>query len=229
MAVREIDLALLFRDDDGAAELAGGVWAALHEVRALYRLARPGLGGQIFYFGSRVPNAVKSGQDSRILRLGSDEWVTGLRAVGDRACYDPAMVARFVKLLSERALESRLVVVTDLEVGPPPVVREGPRYGPVLSLRPLDPRSASTPDPDRARTIKYRARAACCAIVGELVGLSRCGDARCFLYGPIDSAQQLDDMRMIGHEHENPAIAAKTFRAEADPETVEPLVDAPAG
>jgi predicted Zn-dependent protease len=104
------------------------------------------------------------------------------------------------------ARKAPLIVVTDLEITPP----EGWSYviwwsdekgGQVVAVPPTDPGFWGTKDEDRLLTIKHRVRTAVLSIAGELLGLERCSNDRCFLYEDVDSASTLDSMMWLGPEH----------------------------
>jgi hypothetical protein len=103
------------------------------------------------------------------------------------------------------------VVVTDLVLVPP----QGWRYiiwsRDVISIAPTDPKFWNMKESNRKSIIKHRVRTACLSAVGQLMGLQRCDNERCFLYKNVDSVTRLDDMVVLGPEHNIGALSQKGF------------------
>jgi hypothetical protein len=130
-------------------------------------------------------------------------------------------------------LESKdiLVVVTDIEIVPPTHLR----YliwdvfidGALVSTAPISPRywgEWDTAYGDPVRVMKWRTRAACLAVVGSLLGMTRCYDDRCYLYQTIDAVTRLDGMVHVGKEHGVDRLTGYGFPDfEATPEAIAPV------
>jgi predicted Zn-dependent protease len=105
---------------------------------------------------------------------------------------------------------AHLMIVTDKPITPPPEWRYiiwsfvpiKELRSAVISTAPLDPGYWGDSDPNRTAIIKDRVRTAAMCISGRFLGLHRCGDPRCFMYGKVDSVTYLDQMHRLGKEHE---------------------------
>lgn len=89
----------------------------------------------------------------------------------------------------------------------------------VIALSPLNPHfwglTAEEGRMERVKITVQRLRAATCAVVGRLRGLQPCSNPECYmLHEPISSIDQLDEMRVIGPEHEvDGAIEGSIFES----------------
>jgi hypothetical protein len=122
-----------------------------------------------------------------------------------------------------------LLLVTDQEITPPPdwryVLWDSCRNGVVVSIAPIDPHYWSERGEYRVQTIKHRVRVACCAALSEMLGLERCDNPTCLLYASVDSVISLDQMILLGPEHNIPALADHGFDARpSDPAQVQPII-----
>lgn len=104
--------------------------------------------------------------------------------------------------------EEILVVVTDLEIAPPTNLRyliwDVFFNGAVVSSAPTSPAywgGLDTAHDDPVKAVKWRTRAACIAVVGSLLGMTRCDDDQCYLYENVDAVNRLDEMVYLGAEH----------------------------
>lgn len=232
--VRDVELVLLLAGADIAALAGPALAAALREVALLYggagpfvvpgRPGRPGRRGQVVRPRLRttvLAPGVVAGE-----RLGVDRVEVGSAAfdavtrVADPAVrhHDPHALAVAVRgaLRAEGAVP--LLVLTDLEITGAPGTRfpvwEVVPGGAVVSTAPLDPRFWGLRAADRtgrAALMKRRARAGVASLAGQLLGLSRCANPRCFLYLCIDDPLVLDLLEVVGPEHGVEALAGATF------------------
>jgi hypothetical protein len=58
----------------------------------------------------------------------------------------------------------------------------------------------------RFEVLYKRMRAAVCADMAELQGLNKCENRRCFMFRPVSSVLELDDMQGFGIEHQQEGI-----------------------
>lgn len=197
--------ALLFKDRRNSTELTPAIWAALQEVEALYtRLARAPRFARICLVEEDGKAAAES-----VTILNHELWKAiwaGARSPRARSL-DQEKLARSVRpLLGPHAETANLILVTDQEITPPPewryILWDGWERDSIVSLAAMDPVYWGEVDDERSVTLKRRARAACCSAVGEVMGLERCHNPKCFLYAAVDSVLRLDDMEFIGAEHE---------------------------
>jgi hypothetical protein len=213
---RRILQVLLLREEEVTLELAPVLWAMLQEVEALYVSAGLGRFESVYLGRGSPPGAPPDAE------LPPQEIWEGIR--GTRPVKHEEIARRTRAALGRRADRSIVVVVTDQEIVPPRdwryVISDGDDEASVVSIAPTDPRYWGEEDPDRLKTIKYRAQAACCGVVGEYLGLKGCTNSWCFLYRPVDSVVQLDEMLYFGPEH-GPRLDAVGFISASDPAAVE--------
>jgi hypothetical protein len=138
---------------------------------------------------------------------GSIDYV---RAIRERAQAGPGLYQQQVLgPLASRVAEihTSSVVLTDLPITPPKewryIIWDVTASGAVISAAPLDPGywEPSVPPDLRRATITRRATAAQLCVMGSLLGLRRCDNDRCFMFGNIDSVTRLDHAETIGPEH----------------------------
>jgi hypothetical protein len=122
------------------------------------------------------------------------------------------------------------VVVTDLVLVPPPNWRYIIWSKDVISIPPVDPKYWHMQESNRKTIIKHRVRTACLSVVGQLMGLQRCNNERCFLFRDVDSVTRLDDMVVLGPEHDIKALSQRGFEIfSIKPEEVQDIQDSPKG
>jgi hypothetical protein len=149
-------------------------------------------------------------------------------AAGNRA-HDQRELASGARLAI--GIEGTMLLVTDQAIIPP----SGLRYliwdpvsnGAVLSTATLDPSywgRQSSLDADRIAVMKRRTRAACITVVGAFLGLYRCDNPLCFLYGNIDSVTRLDEFVQVGPEHRVEQLTGRGFPLDGDPNEPAPVV-----
>jgi predicted Zn-dependent protease len=135
---------------------------------------------------------------------------------------DKAILIKEVrKLIGNVPTNVPLLVVTDQELTPPPSwnyiiwdhLDKEPSF--IVSIKPTDPRYWGLRS-TRLPAIKQRVRAACCSAVGQMLGFSRCSNPACFLYKPVESVSNLDEMSHLGREHKEPKLSGMGYRPEQD-------------
>jgi hypothetical protein len=108
-------------------------------------------------------------------------------------------------MLPVRYKSSFLMIVTDQEIEPPAdwryIIWSEFSNGQVVSVAPTDPSYWRERSANRLGAIKHRVRTAGMCIVGVALGLTRCDNPRCFLFGQVSSAEVLDSMVVLGGEH----------------------------
>jgi len=123
----------------------------------------------------------------------------------------------------------RLLLLTNFEISP----HENWRYflwenynnASVVSVASMDPMYWRMEDPHRLPTLKHRARVACLNAVGRQIGLNSCENYRCFLFDPVKSVTDLDDMILLGPEHDLVGLTNKRFSTNLEkPEKMDSLV-----
>ena len=104
--------------------------------------------------------------------------------------------------------DDALVVITNQELTPPPEWRyllwdtRPSAHNAVLSACQMDPYYWSGDTTGRFATVQARLRAALCASIGELTGLSRCDNDACYMRREVTSVVELDAMTGYGAEHD---------------------------
>jgi hypothetical protein len=130
--------------------------------------------------------------------------------------YNVGKILDWVRELSgEETWGAVPIVVTDLVLTPPPALRYiiwgwGSR-GRVISIPPTDPKFWRVPDSNRIPVIKHRVRTALLGAVGESLGLQRCDNEQCFMFGDVDSVLRLDYMVLLGPEHNMESLTDHGF------------------
>lgn len=142
------------------------------------------------------------------LRHVSADYVRAIRdrAHGESGMYQQAVLGPLASRVAE--IQSAGVVLTDLAITPPRewryIIWDVTPSGAVISAAPLDPAywEPSAAADMRRSTIARRATAAQLCVMGSLLGLRRCDNERCFMFGNIDSVTRLDNAEIYGPEHE---------------------------
>jgi predicted Zn-dependent protease len=220
--------ALALFDEKSASEYGLALWAALHEVDGLYRLAHAQIEYRRFYIAPVPPNFSSFENISRAL----GKWFPGVQvqtglnllkhdqvlsslgpsaelSLGRRRTYDQAQLAAVIrKLVDPNDSGDHLMIITDRPITPPAKWRyiiweidRKPNTS-VISVAPLDPEYWRDKDPNRVMRIKTRTRNAVLSITGELIGLEHCDNPACFMFDDVDSVTVLDEMYAFGAEHD---------------------------
>ncbi|MGZ4864558.1 MAG: hypothetical protein ACXV5H_07060 [Halobacteriota archaeon] len=146
--------------------------------------------------------------------------------------YDAGKIAEWaMELAGPGPSGEKQVVVTDLLLAPPP------GYSYIMWDSDFKVISILTADPEfwggmkgynRNAIIKHRVRTICLRIIGELIGLDHCWNERCFLFDPVDSVTRLDDMVLLGSEHDIKGLTQRGFEIfDGDPRAVQSIRDDP--
>jgi predicted Zn-dependent protease len=224
--LREIVLALLFRDPAAARDFGPFLWAALREVEAFYNADEIRAKYFRVFLAPEIPAAFRkeSGWPEWALQgieaeVGDESKWQAARGTFSRTC-DPEKLAAWTRhLIGPHSRGRRLVLVTDAEITPP----KGSRYiiwratrgvaskATVVSAAPTDPSYWKTRDSRRLATIKHRVRTACLSSVGAALGIKKCKNPACFRCKPVESVVDLDRMRYLGEEHNVPGLALRGF------------------
>ena len=201
---------LMLSEPEHFTETGTALWAMLEEVVALYNVD-----GEVVVpkrwcvTPEPVPalDAVVANDEQMVIGRDEMDWLFEKASGRYERTLDAGLVAERVRaLLAERGVApAALHLVTDQELTPPPQWRYilwdgGDDWG-VVSIAPMDPDYWGMPRTDGTRQIKRRARAASISLVGELLGLKRCKNPRCFLFADVDAVLRLDRMTCIGTEH----------------------------
>lgn len=244
----EVEIVLLLSDTSVISECTEAVWPAMTEVAKLYEPRDPGgleipldddrtvvVQPQItrHYVGPEPLADVASELPGRELA----QLLTDLEdpAIRSSVSSDTSYVdQRALVALCSDALNlvdaAAVVVVTDRPIQPPSDFRyliwDRVPGGCAMSFATLDPLywGLDTEEADRPRIIKRRTRAALASMVGTILGLVRCENPLCFLYGDVDRVSRLDQFVRIGEEHRVPALTGRGFPEETstgdDPDEV---------
>jgi hypothetical protein len=214
----EITQVLLLKDDKFAKLAAPALWAGFEEVRRFFGTAgdliRVPIEGVSFVDVRPKFTSYQSSPDRPILDRQAlvPIWRDARRGA---ATYDQQVLGELVKTAAR--LQGTSVIVTDVELVPPPewryIIWDAFHEGVVVSLAPLDPLywGERVLEPERVATIKVRVRAACLSIVGQLLGLARCDNDKCYLFANVDSVVRLDAMSYLGPEHGVDELAYRGF------------------
>jgi predicted Zn-dependent protease len=216
---------LLIRSSETSLELGASLWAAMEEAGAFYNSGgRPCLRIDREYLSSQVPaemTAAAAGDPARYSTWESTSNVWFLsRGRFARTYRHEALISAVRELVGDADQVGRLLIVTDQELMPPKdwhyvIWRGGEgRADAVVSIAPLDPVYWNEPDEDRRSTVKQRARSALLCILGGWLGLERCDNEKCFLFGNVDSVNRLDIMIKLGPEHELSGLTGRGFKAQ---------------
>jgi hypothetical protein len=253
--VRSIVQVLLLFDETNSRDYGVSLWAALHEVEAFYKQSHSSVAFKRFYLSSYVPQTTMLDKLANLGRamFSSDATRSALALLSQeydnagtniaiplddsekkRRNYDQKKLATQIRSLIPGTSEDyNFVIITDRPITPPPswryviwdTVEIKDFCAPVISVAPLDPNYWRDKNPDRISTIKNRARAACMSVTGSLLNLERCENPACFMFEGVDSVTVLDDMKMVGAEHDCSIIKNKGFtETPADPEMIHPPV-----
>jgi predicted Zn-dependent protease len=224
---------LLLSSAEAATSLGPTLWAVLEEVETLYNHQRQ---RAVFARQMMVNNNVAAAESEDKLeeRFGdvSEHDLPALRAEAEGVYLGTLNAERLAELVRKQLAvpdRRRLFILTEHEITPPKdwayiLWLETPA-GTVVSTAALDPDYWGIQEPDRLKVIKHRARAACMAATGILLGFNRCDNPSCYLFTEVDSVTRLDLMVAIGPEHEEIAgdEAIGYWKTIEDPEMVEAI------
>lgn len=153
---------------------------------------------------------------TEFIKLGHERIASIKRAAAaGSGQFNQALLGPLVHALLERDATS--VVLTDLPITPPPewryIIWDSAPNGSVISCAPLDPAywTTAVDEQTRIETTKKRALAATLCVIGSLLGLGRCSNERCFMFGNIDSVRRLDEVELIGSEHSVEELSGRTL------------------
>jgi hypothetical protein len=226
---------VLFMPDKASVELGPALWAAFKEVEKFYNTGKKrvdfrfhDIGGTIREINDRSITLYLRNLLFRGARSHSNEEKKqdlSKRAKGKFfGTVDAWKVSRLVDELLKRESEAKVIVI-DEELTPPRDWRYIIWLNRVISTVPIDPRHWGVNDPFRIAIIKHRVRTACLSIVGNLIGLGRCGNENCFLYRNVDSVMRLDEMVKLGPEHRIGELEERGFNVLSDdPRAIQPVV-----
>lgn len=242
-----IDQVLVFQSGDNSRDLGRALWAALEEVSRYFTCTptdgwlevplatKSGSVGLIraefrkWYVAPELPPDFReeveaTGSYVSIDPGGKDTLWTG--AEQSPSIYDHRKLGTAVASMLE--LESAAILI-DQEIDPPSewryIVWDWYFGGAVISFAPIDPHywgiGEAVDDQARVQEIKRGARAACMSVTGSILGLSRCDNPRCFMFGGVDSVSGLSDMLSLGPEHQVTGLARGRFdEYDQDPNVV---------
>jgi len=215
-----IALVLVLRNPRNGSELGPLLWAALQEAASLYRRAarfRNVRFERRLLMESGQPWTFSVADNERVAVTGLDRrWRNWSSRTGGRTVDQGMLGAAIREMMGGWSHHVPLVVLTDAEITPPPdwryIIWDSIPAGGVVSEAPLDPIYwGSSANGQRGAVIKQRARAACCSVVGSLLGLRRCDNPSCFLFEPVEAFTQLDHMVLVGSEHDIKELAQLGF------------------
>jgi hypothetical protein len=207
-----IELVLLMREPSDQEMLGPVVWAVFDEVERLFNLSEPLARFSRACVASdlttRLAARVPADDVVSLNRYDWGEFWANCEGVYPDTIDQHRMADQLPGVLPEsRGTADSVIVVTDQEMTPPQNWRyilwdehEGVR---VVSLAAMDPEYWGIKDRARRAVVKHRVRAACACTTGGALGLVRCNNEQCFMFGNVDSVTRLDVMRTIGREHED--------------------------
>ena len=199
---------LLIRDPKFAVEAGPAIWTALKEVEQFYNLHQPRVHVHRVAFEPGLSEPVSKQWPPQQLETSGDLSEKFWNAVRGkfRRTIDQNQLAEAVRSRLPAELRGLpMVLVTDQEIIPPRdwnyIIWDTTQFGSVISAAPLDPQYWSDRTPHRVGAVKHRVRVCGLSIMGSHLGLERCKNEKCFLYGNVDSTNVLDDMLVLGPEH----------------------------
>jgi hypothetical protein len=221
---------LLLTSSEAAASDGATLWTVLEEVEQLYNHGRQRAVFDRRLLAAQVPPGLAEGElRDRYVHLSEQ----GLPLLFDHAggVYSGTLHAEPLAELIRRRLavpdRRSVFVLTEREIAPPEdwayIMWWETPTGMVTSTAALDPDYWGIQESDRLKVIKHRARAACMAATGIMLGLERCNNPSCYLFVEVDSVTRLDLMVAIGPEHEEITgrEAVGYWKEIEDPEVVE--------
>ena len=231
-AVKQVDVTqvVFLVDPDASSLFARALWEAANEAADFYGVA----GGWSFPHAS-VPVRVEPAIDTRLLSSAVPAGVPREAVTQDAEAVERGVATATVSkglakqdvlgpLVHETlALQGSSIVITDCAIVPPAewryIIWDATPNGAVISYAPLDPGywTTAVEADERIMTVKSRVRAAALCVIGSLTGLRRCQNERCFMFANIDSVVRLDQMELIGPEHEIPELSERRVVAQAEP------------
>jgi len=205
-------------------ELGEALWAAFKEVEKFYNYGEKRAIFRRYYISEIIPESMQgffaessdplveeTNTERKILVQKNDPRWDSVAGTYIRS-YDAASIAQLAWALAGlRPSDEMQVVVTDLVLNPPRDWRYVIWDRNVISIAPTDPKYWNLKESNRNDLVKHRVRTACLSIVGELIGLERCDNERCFLFKNVDSVTRLDDMVVLGPEHNIEALTNRGF------------------
>ena len=246
---------LLIRYPDNSMQLGEALWAASKEVENFYNFGEQRAVFRRSYLSETMPESIQkkgaagpsvlkkmwdffTGSGNQPVEKEANEVMMNVSQADSKwdtaeaqyvRSYDAGKIAQLAReLAGERPSDETQVVVTDLVLVPPPEWRYVIWDGNVISIAPTDPEFWNMKDSNRNAIIKHRVRTACLSVVGQLIGLRRCDNERCFLFGNVDSVTRLDNMVVLGPEHNIEALSQRGFEIFAEePGKVQPITDNP--
>src|SRR5689334_19957559 len=200
----QIQQVLLVRHEETLEQFGPALWTMFEEVEKLYNLKGPLADFSRLCLTHHIPPDLEQRiEEKDLLKLSDHQW-SALWS-GCQGAYaetiDQDRLAQQLALalaMTDRPLVNA-VILTDQEMTPPPEWRYilfGAAHGgsAVVSLGPMDPEYWGIYDDDRLGTVKHRARAACMCVTGTALGLHRCENEQCYMFGSVDSVVRLDVM-----------------------------------
>ena len=230
----ELTQVLLLTEPENLERTGPALWAMFEEVVAVFNVGEERV-RPVRRCVTPLPIPGLQGIATEEEQIVGSEIVPTLKGPGRWAgTLDPGPLADRVRGLLEAFghTPDALLVVTDQEITPPRewryILWDGEGDWAVVSTAPMDPVYWGLLDEDPTVQVKRRARAASICEIGSMLGLERCENPRCFMYGNVDSVLRLDRMWLIGDEHPDfPDAGMVGFGTDeqADPGTPEPLAD----
>ena len=214
---------LALREPDKWKFLAPSLWSAFIEIENFYNFDIPRVqcvryilgaaGGSLqeyTFLQAFSPNALHYGPQ----RSDDSFWVP-LQGKFRRTIHQGRLADGIRSQLPPLHKDWFLMIITDQEIEPPPdwryIIWDDVRNGEVISIAPTDPDYWRERSANRVGTIKHRVRTAGMSIFGVALGLERCGNPHCFLFKDVASADVLDTMLSLGHEHQWALLAGKGY------------------
>jgi hypothetical protein len=185
--------------------------------------------GGLFGVNTKSPGSLLQHTECIVEIIPEDEVLSAHKKTLDQK----KIIGAVKKRLPQLQPKDSLIVFTDRAITPPRnwryILWDFPSsrgLDGVISVAPMDPQYWRDPDLNRIATLKYRARSAGLTAIGSLLGLDRCENVECFLFHDVDSVRVLDQMRLIGHEHNVAQLGGLGFsQTTEDPAFVQGISD----
>lgn len=134
----------LFRDRTKSHELGRAVWAALQEIEQFYNLGAQRIACTRTYVSDHVPDGLADQGTDAMTSFGGKRWEGLFEEGRSLRTHDAGSIVETTrKLLGPEGRGPPYLIITDLELTPPPewryIIFDGDMTGVVVSVAPTNP------------------------------------------------------------------------------------------